>query len=502
MPAAADTVDIPKRIQLVTPPGYRSAATSIDEELVNCYAERDPVDGEYWVQKRPCFGSVRLSPVASGLNPARGLYRFVGYFGGSNSYIFLIINNSRLSMANQATSAISLIGNISGNQANYTFETVRTSPNYTAVFNDSGQAYYTDSVTITNMNGLANFPGPAIVRGWAYLDGYLFVMTVDNRIFNSAIDNPASWSALNFIVARNGSDISIALSKHKEYVVALKESSTEFFYNANNSSGSPLLPLRGSKIPFGCTNAYTVQSIDDELFWMFRKDTGAFGIVRLTNLVPKIISTPPVDRILRSFSGFIGGSILTTNSFQLKIGGHRFYGISGLMDLGGFANRRITLVYDLDQNLWYRWTDATNLDLDWPVNAAAGPDSGGRIVVQNYNTGNLYAINEDYVTSVDDDIPPKVEIWTPRHDFGTQREKHLGGMLFRGDKVIGSLLQMQYSDDDSEVWSAWQDIDLSMRRPELYDQGSFTSRSWRFRHERATSFRMKTMDLQIGIGSG
>jgi hypothetical protein len=501
-----ETVAIPKRIQLVASPGYRFNDFNIDSQLVNCFAEKDLNDGEYWVQKRPCFTAQTLAPASSGANPARGIYRFQGYNAGSSAYRFLVVNNARLSYLNQSASTTTLIGNIANAQTNYAFETVRSTPNFTAVLNDGGNAYYTDTATITSMTGLANFPANT-VRGWAYLDGTLYVMTQLNQIYGSAnLDDPTVWDPLNVIIARNGSDSAVALCKHKEYVMALKETSCEFFYNAANPTGSPLSSLRGSKIPYGCANAYTVQSIDDETLWVSRGEGGIYQIIRLTNLRPTVVSTPAIDRILRDFNGFTGtGSSLLTSSFQLKLGGHRYYGVNIPVAIFNYVtglttSTFVTLVYDLDERLWYRWSNASGSS-SWEVSGTAGPDDTRRVVMQNYLTGNIHILAEDYIQSTDAGTAPLVDVYTVDHDFGTQRTKQLGAMYFRGNMVSGSTLKLRFSDDDFNSWSSFRELDLSKQRPALTDCGSFYRRAWNLRHQSPTPFRLKTTDLQLDIGT-
>lgn len=498
------TVAIPKRLQLVAPTGYRFNDFNIDSQLINCLAEKDPYDDEYWIQKRPCFGNVVITPASNGAIPARGLYAF--HLGGFNNDVFLVINNERLSRIDTGLAASTLIGNIAGNQANYAFETVRSSPNRIAVFNDTSQAYYTTTAAVVDMNGLANFP-TNIVRGWAYLDGTLYVMKVTNEIYGSAnLDDPTVWNLTNVIIARNGSDPSVALSKHKEYVMALKRDSTEFFYNAGNPTGSPLAALRGSKIPYGCANAYTEQKIDEENFWVSRNEGGNFQVIRLTNLRPSIISTPTVERILRNFSG-IGtiGTALTARSFQLKLGGHRYYGLSLPVEVynyitGATTSTTVTLVYDLDQALWYRWTSASS-NAAWEMAGNSVLASDRRVAMQNYSTGNVHVVSEDYIQNSDAGTAPPVEIYTPDHDFGTQRNKQLAAMFFRGNIISGSELQLRYSDDDFVTWSNWRSLNLGIKHPNLTDCGSFYRRAWNLRHQSPTPFRIKTTDLQLDMGT-
>ena len=501
-----ETVAIPKRLQLVAPPNYRFNSYNIDSQLINCYAEKDPNDGEYWVEKRPCFGVQILSPASSGVNPARGLYRFQGLNGGTSDFVFLAVNNARLSRLNAAASTTTLIGNIANAQTNYAFETVRSSPNFTAVLNDGGNAYYTDGSSVTSLVGVPNFPTNT-VRGWAYLDGTLYVMTQLNQIYGSQnLDNATVWDPLNVIIARNGSDAAVCLSKHKEYVMALKESSTEFFYNAGNATGSPLSSLRGSKIPYGCANAYTEQRIDDENIWISRGEGGIYQVVRLTNLRPTVVSNPAVERILRNFNGWVGmGSALSTSSFQLKLGGHRFYGVSLPVGVFDYVTSTttfsfITLVYDLDQNLWYRWTSAGS-DTSWEVSGTAGPDTSRRVIMQNYSTGGIHVVAEDYIQATDAGTTPIVDIYTPDHDFGTQREKQLAAMFFRGNRIPGGTLAIRYSDDDFASWSSFRNASMNDKRPMITDCGSFFRRAWNLRHQAPVPFRIKTTDLQLDIGT-
>ena len=502
-----ETVAIPKRLQLVSEPGWRFNNFNVDSQLVNCFAEKDGNDGEYWVQKRPCFGTQILDPAGSGANPSRGLYRFQGFSGGGSLYRFLAVNNARLSYLDGGATTTTLIGNISTGQNNYAFETVRSTPNFFAVLNDNGNAYYTDTAALVSMTTLANFPTNS-VRGWAYLDGTLYVMTQLNQIYGSAnLDDPTVWDPLNVIIARNGSDKAVALAKHKEYVTALKESSTEFFYNAANPTGSPLSSLRGSKIPYGCANAYTVQSIDDELFWASRAEGGNYQVVRLTNLRPTVISIPPVERILRNCTGFLttAGASLLVNSFSLKLGGHRYYGLSLPLLVFNYVTgvstaATVTLVYDLDQRLWYRWT-AAGSDARWEVGVTAGTDTTNRIIMQNYSTGGIHVIAEDYLQATDAGTAPIVDLYTVDHDFGTQRTKQLSAMFFRGNQIPGSMLQLRYSDDDFASWSQFSELDLGSVRPSVTDCGSFMRRAWNLRHKSPTPFRLKTTDLQLDIGT-
>lgn len=484
------TVDIPKRLQLVGVMDSRDGTFNRDTRLFNCFVERDLEDGEYWVSKRPGFG-VSLATITQGLslNPSYGLYKF---FDNTGSFQFLVVSHANLSKVDSTLFGPTVIGAIAASSNNYVFETVRSTPNFLAVLNDGAGAYYTDGVTRTDMHTLANFPAN-IVKGWAYLDGTLYVMSRTNQIFGSAnLDDPTVWSALNVIIARNGSDPAVALTKHKEFVMALKANSTEFFYDNANPTGSPLSSLLGARIKYGCFSADSIQTIDDETFWMTAGEGGNYQIIRLTNLQPFIISTAGIERLLRYYQT----SFTVMVSYSLKLAGHRFYCLS--FNLPGF--KQMTLVYDLDQKWWYVWFDTTGTGI-WPIADVAGPTSTGKIVVQNYTTGNLHEVAEDYVFPTDNGSIIPVSIYTPDHDFGTQRNKNLAAMQFRADSVVGSVLKVRFSEDDYETWSNFREVDLSLKLPQLVDCGSFRERAWHLLHDRPTSFRIKTVDLQLDVGS-
>ena len=80
------------------------------------------------------------------------------------------------------------------------------------------------------------------VPGIVYLDGYFFVMDVNGVVYNSAEDDCTSWSALNYTKARQLQGSGAAIGRSGPYLVALKQFSTEFFYDAGNATGSPISP--------------------------------------------------------------------------------------------------------------------------------------------------------------------------------------------------------------------------------------------------------------------
>ena len=323
-------------------------------------------------------------------------------------------------------------------------------------------------------------------KGFVYLDGTLYVMDQDGVIWGSKdLDDPTVWDPLNKIVARVEPDGGVALAKQLVYVIALKEWTTEVFYDAGNFPGSPLAPVQGAKSPYGCVSADSIQEIDDVLYWMSSNRTVSPQIVCMQDLKVRVISTPAVDRLLEraDFSNIF--------SWTFKHGGHKFYGVT-------ITNINLTLVYDIDQELWYQWTD--HLGNYWPI-VFMNFDEDNEHVAQHETNGKLYYFEGDYEYHDDDgDIFP-VDIFTPLTDFGVDRRKTVNQMHFVGDTVSGSTLQVRVSDDDYQNWSPARTVDLGHKRPILSQCGTFYRRAWWFRHQASKRFRMRSVDLQMDIGT-
>lgn len=469
---------IPKRWPLVTTNQHRSAETAEllkDARLDNCYAELEPLSGDYQIQKRPGTGdSVTIAASTTGL----GIFGWSTLAGGSALYT--IFNN-------KVYKGVTAFAGTVNTQASYRWELVGVGASQLLSFGNGFDAYYTDGVTVTHITD-ADFPSD-FCRGMAYLDGTLYVMRFDGGIQGSAIDNPASWDPLNLIFARSAPGDGVALIKHLTYVVALKSDSTEAFYDAGNATGSPLAKVEGAFIPFGCRSADSIGEVDGMHFWLaLSKQSANLQIVKLENLQLSVVSTPPIERVLTEF-------MTVNNSIQgycLKILGHRFYIITEL-------NSPFAPIYDIDQKLWYQWYSGTN----WPfVGTGTGVVTTNFFQwFQHFSTGKVYKVDSDFVFPSDDGVLFPVDIYTPNVDFGIRRKKQLNAMLFNADQVKGSELLVRSSEDDYTNWTNFRRVNLGLKQPILSGLGSFFKRAYNFRHFKNTHFRISAVDLQMDLGT-
>ncbi len=342
--------------------------------------------------------------------------------------------------------------------------------------------------TYDDANGLvqvtdANYPAAA-VKGAAYLDGVIYVMDANAKIYGSSINDPQTWPALDTIIAQIEPDGGVAIAKQLVYVMALKQWTTEVFFDSANPVGSALGAVQGARLSYGCASADSVQDIDSVLVWMSTNLSAGFQIILVDQLKASVISSKPIERLLEKATV----SVNQVFSWQLKIDGHRFY----LLTL---KSLNLTLCFDLNEKMWSQWTD-TN-DNYFPIVSATY--NGITRYLQHETNGKLYNTDSSYVT--DDGSLITVDLYTPNFDGGTRHKKYLKHLEIIADQTTGSMLHARKSDDDYQSWSNFRDIDLGKKRPRLSDCGSFRRRAYHFRHRCNKELRIEAAELQMDVGT-
>ena len=454
----------PKVIPLVAPLGNRYDSITVDSKLINCFAEPGMSQGEIYVYKRPGFKY--RSTIAAGT--ARGLFNW-------NNDLYAIINGSLYKNG-------TLLDNTLNNAGVYDFAAcLGASP--VLFFKNSTNAYVVDGAgTVTAVTDV-DYPA-ATVGGTVYLDGTTYVMDSMSNIYGSlaAGNDPTDWSALNLIVAQIEPTAAVALAKQLAYVIALKQFYTEVFYDAGNAVGSPLAPVQGSKMNFGCVAASTVKDCGGDLLWVANTGEGTPCVVMVANLKLEVVSDPRVERLLESFD------LTTVYSWAVRVEGHRFYGVTSVVS-------NLTLVFDLTSRLWYIWQDPNGDYLPYAFSAA--DTSGNKAVFLHATNGKLY--NLDVSTYQDDSTTFQCDIYTPNVDGGTRRDKTLARIDIIGDQV-SSTLALEFSDDDYQTWTVAQPADLSLDRPSIADLGAFYKRAFHFYHRANTAMRIRAAEMYFGLG--
>lgn len=461
--------DKPTRIPLAQTISSRDSSLKKDALLMNCYAEKE-ADGRTYAVRR--FGTIPYSTYTAG--PGLGLFPFnneaLSVIGSTVRLNATALSTSVDTGSDyQFTPTISEIGFfLKNNLQGYWYDGTTLNPiinaaagtilysvtplalgtgytsaptvalsggggtgavvvanvvggevtSYTVTVAGSG---YTSAPTVTVTGGggtgatafatvQANGYPAATVPGVAYLDGYVFVMDQQGRIWNSEINNPLRWNPLSFVQTQSP-DIGVAMTRYLNLIVAYGEYTTSFFYNAGTAyPASPLLIYESATANIGCACAPSLVTAENTVFTIGQTTQRGRSVYVLNGLVPQVISDQYIDRIIAQ------DPLTNVAAFYIEISGHKFY----LLTL---INSNVTLVCDLTAKQWHVWSSSTlgtaqtgivtgltgySFTLSLP---AHGLQNGDMVLVTG--TGSVNYTNNVIVNTIDENtITFTVEGWT------------------------------------------------------------------------------------------
>lgn len=371
---------------------------------------------------------------------------------------------------------------------NYTFAT----PNLTGTYSVSvsqtvSSTTITSAVTTTAVASAANNSFPSNpVDGLVYLDGYVFAMDEQAVIWQSDAEDPTSWNPLNYITAVGDPDKGVGIAKHLNYLVAFKQWTTEFLYDAANATGSVLAINSTARIEVGCATGDSIQQFEETVVWMATTQEGGRTIALLSGLTEQIISNAAVERFLTA------SDLSGVYSWSYKIPGHTFYGLV-------LTDQDITLVYDLNEKEWHIWTTSKAF-----IGGGEGyfectfvqsyPINSNTTYVLDAVTANVYTISPK--TYVDPFGPISVRVVTPRIAFGSYVQKTNRELIVIGDS-IDDVINVRHTNDDYANWSNYRQVDLSLSKPCLYNLGGFRRRAYELFYTGKYPLRLQFAEIHL-----
>lgn len=498
---ATASAEGPLYLPLVTQPGQRSSSLSLDALPTNLYVEKQP-DGRTLMGKRPGF-SLQTSAAAVGTARGRGIYNWQGVF-------YTVIGGTLYTIAGGAPAALGAVHLDGANPSKlYWFnETLGAVP---YLYLSDGTGGYTVNGGVLAAIADPDFPA-ATVPGSAFLDGTLYVMDVQGRIWGSALNDPTNWVATNVVQAQVEPDKGVAIAKQSIYVIALKQWTTEVFYDAGSYAGtltgSVLLPAQNAKQPWGCFAPYSVQSINDELFWVGgNKSSTSPVVLHMAGLKIERISTPPIERLLEA------NPYPTIFSFQFRQSGHTYYALNYSTNADGLVSTfSFCLVYDLEQREWYNFTSGQGNApyLTYSAGAVTAGGSTTPTLLQGLWGGRFYTPSPTaytdqhiFLTNADADAVDSIQadIVTPNYDGGTRLKKTLTKLRILADQYSAGTLLIRWSDDDYKTWSNWKQVNLQLIDPFLTNLGTFKKRAFHFRHQMPAAYRIEAVEMERMLGA-
>lgn len=425
-----------------------------------------------------------------------------GFFQDTNTgYIYWSVNNKVWRYAGSNTTLIGTMGGTTPTEPNtvgFCLFLKSTGVRYLMISNGSELWYHdTAGIGMTEVTD-ADLPSPMIPH-MVFLDGYLFLIkSGTGDIYNSDLDDPTAWTPGNYVTAEISPDLLINIAKVKNYLIAFGTDGVEFFYDAANASGSPL--GRNESYYKRVILSSSIANYNDQLYFVGRQQNGQAQVYVLDGNSLKEISVPWVNRYLQNqIAGSSGSTTVTqlNRVYYFTCNGHNFILIT-------FANNSSILVYDIDENFWYRWSlgSAFNNISNSVYGACVSVTGLGVSYLILGGQPNLSQLSEttyqDFTTNftasyITEDVTENTFNWKSCHRVGLHCDYPTTSAT--------SYAQISWSDDDGQTWATERDLMVTTNNPYITQLGRFRTRNWRITYSDNYPFRMWGLSMDLNVGT-
>lgn len=307
-----------------------------------------------------------------------------------------------------------------------------------------------------------------------HMDGYAFIMDGNNLIWNSDINSIANWTATGFIAKQAFRDRPIGLAKLGKHILAFGEQSVEVFYNAGNTTGSPLLPIGnlarriGLVAPdislVGAGHYYCV--IDRQLFFVGREAGGRYeasafltgnsvGVYAYNGQEFGKVSSPFVDKIL--------SEVASTSFYSVNTFGFNGQVAAAFLLTSPNATSQRWLMYFPVWKEWFEWTSTVFSSINDSGHFLPCATSTKDRIYYFANTDNWQDNGTSYAWSTQFKLPT---------NGATRKFMPMYGIDADTDASANSLT-VEISTDDCVSFSTLGTIDQTQDRKVLFHGGSF-----------------------------
>lgn len=302
--------------------------------------------------------------------PVRGLYR------SNNGILYMVAGSTFYSVSDTwvltplgtiafATTPVSMADNgqilvlVDGSPNGYTYANAGFAPIVDSAFYGATRVDYIDTFFVFNRPG--------------YPTWY------------SSLSNSISFDPLYFANKTGYADNLATVVVCARQIWLLGELTTEVWYDAGTPD-FPFAPVPGAFIPHGCIAPYSAATQDINVFWLSQDLQGQAIILRGSGYNAVRISTHAIENELMGYQ-----TLTDAIGMIYQQEGHVFYVLT-------FPSADKTWVYDLSTNLWHErmWLDNNGLEHKWRGSCLA--NCYETIVVGDWQTGALYALDMSVYT--------------------------------------------------------------------------------------------------------
>lgn len=497
---ARDDVLTSIRVPLVTDLIVRYDPADVEPESVeymsymeNLVAQKLP-SGE--VAAIPRAGIQRTHTAHSTKDDGRGVYDVGGGIG------LIVINyDAALFPAFQTTIGTISTGYQKVHMARIGNELLLVDPQ-----NSDGWRIHTNFSSLSAISD-ADFPS-SLAGGAVQLNGRGYVIDRAGVIYNSALEDLSSWSATEFIEAEREGDGGVFIETHHDHIVAAGHNTIEFFYDAGNSSGSPLSRREDLYYNVGAVKWAGFAKINDLLVLVGQDSAGNVAVYKLENFQLVKISNVDLDALLTNEVYQQSTDIVMC---ALQLGGKSMVFMT-VFDVGNndYHSPKYTFAYDIEAGLWIKIsTDASGYETAFPIitTTLPIPQTSPTTTKFIFPTGELY--RENYSNPFDEvsttDFPINIASRTGWQDGGTNNYKYMRALELVGNVSADTSFTIKYSDTNNTDAAFTNTRTFThyanVTKVKLTRWGRFIRRNFELSASVSDRVRLDSLEVKVALGN-
>jgi hypothetical protein len=222
-----------------------------------------------------------------------------------------------------------------------------------------------------------------------FIDGY-FILGERNsvRTWFSNLEDGTTWDALDFFARSNTSDNIVGGVVFRNRIWILGSQTGQVYYDSGDAD-NPFVPYPGSIFQEGVVSMWAVAVQGESVVWMAQDNEGKGRMVRATDYVPQVISTPAIAFAIAQYP--------TLADVELAIyeqEGHPF--AIWTCPSGGDAGE--SWGWDAREQQWHQrssYNEDLGQDQKWRVRGICSP---GILLCGDWYNGKIYQLDMDAFT--------------------------------------------------------------------------------------------------------
>lgn len=472
-----------ERVQLTREINSRAGGLiTKDEDFLNVIIEpeknKSAQDKRFFIMKR---AGTRVQFASVGTSKIRGMH----YWAAFNKLLYVVGTTLYIyNFDSGITTTLVLFTSTTGD-VGFT-EFLYQNGDIVIILTDGTKLYTVDNSNVYTLVTSANLPTPHYPQP-IYLDGYLFLAKANSAdVYNSVLNDPISWTAGDYITAEMEPDKVVRICKINNYLAVFGTDSIEYFWDAANTSGSPLqrndTPIKLNKY-IGAFSQY-----GNSIYFIGKSTSGQPDVFMLEDFKIKNIGSPSISRYLNTAhtdsTAWVGSII--------GIQGHTFYTINLQTDY--------TYVFDIENTLWSRWAYGTSNKFN--IQTSCSIMQPGQYYSLFSFPDDSYIYTFDETLYQDNGVNFTSQIVTEASDFGTMNRKTMKRLSIIGDRPASSgVVNLYWSDDDYKSWQGPVDVEMDQDLPSAYQLGSFRQRIFKLAFTSNNLWRVQELEVDINKGA-